>query len=65
MLDWIVWLKPYGLDKLIEASAPQAIRNHYQFVEEMVTKRLATERERETQGKPVEREDMRKLQHPL
>jgi cytochrome P450 len=42
----------------MEALAPQEIKDHYAFIEEMVSRRLAKEQEREAQGKSVEREDM-------
>ncbi|KAF2659413.1 cytochrome P450 [Lophiostoma macrostomum CBS 122681] len=58
LLDWIVWLKPRGLDRLIEASTPRAIKEYYAFVEDTVTWRLESERKREAEKKPVEREDM-------
>ena len=55
----MVWLKPRGLDKILDlVIIPQNIKEHYKFVEEMVTKRLEEQRKRETEKTPPEREDM-------
>ncbi|KAF2741963.1 cytochrome P450 monooxygenase-like protein [Sporormia fimetaria CBS 119925] len=58
MLEWLVWLKPRGLSKLIETFAPQEIKDHYAFIEDMVTERLKAEKQREAEGRAPEREDM-------
>jgi cytochrome P450 len=54
----LVWLKPRGLDNLLQLVIPQTIKDHYAFVEEVVTKRLEEYRKRETEKTPIEREDM-------
>lgn len=54
----MVWWKPRGLDKLLEGVIPQTIKDHYTFVEEVVTKRRKEQRKREIEKTPVEREDM-------
>jgi hypothetical protein len=58
LLDWIIWLKPRGLNVLIEASTPKDIKEYYTFVEDTVMRRIETERKREAEKQPVEREDM-------
>ncbi|KAL6712562.1 hypothetical protein ACN47E_000439 [Coniothyrium glycines] len=57
-LDLIVWLKPRGLDRILEIVQPKSIKDYYHFVEETVTKRINIERERDTEKQSVEREDM-------
>ncbi|PVI00424.1 cytochrome P450 [Periconia macrospinosa] len=56
--DLLAWLKPRGLDPLLEFVIPRTIKDHYAFVEDMVTKRLEEQRKRETEKTPIEREDM-------
>ncbi|KAF2464532.1 benzoate 4-monooxygenase cytochrome P450 [Lindgomyces ingoldianus] len=58
LLDTLVWLKPRGLNSIIERLAPQEIKDHYAFVELLVRSRMAAEEKRETEKSPVEREDM-------
>jgi cytochrome P450 len=58
LLDAIVWLKPRGLDRLVEATMPQGIKDHYAFLENAVRQRVADEEKRRAQGRPVKREDM-------
>jgi cytochrome P450 len=53
-----VWLKPRGLDNLLEFVIPLTIENHYTFVEHIVTQRPKEQRKRETEKTPTEREDM-------
>lgn len=54
----MVWLKPRGLERLLELVIPPTIKAHYDFVEETVTKRLQEHRKREAEKAPIEREDM-------
>lgn len=56
-LDFLVWLKPRGLNNLLELVIPQTIKDHYTFVEDVVIKRLEEHRKRETENTPIERED--------
>ena len=50
LIDFVVWLKPRGLNRFLEAMAPKEIREYYEFVDEVVTKRLTTkEYENESQ----------------
>jgi cytochrome P450 len=46
------------LNGLVEALAPQEIREHYAFVEELVKRRMADNETRKAEKKPIEREDM-------
>lgn len=57
-LELLVWLKPRGLDSLLEFVIPPTIKDHYTFVEAMVSKRLEEQRNRETEKTQDEREDM-------
>ncbi|KAF2266740.1 benzoate 4-monooxygenase cytochrome P450 [Lojkania enalia] len=41
LIDFVIWVKPRGLNTLLEAMAPQPIRDYYSFVEEVVAQRLA------------------------
>lgn len=54
----MIWLKPRGLDDILELIIPSTIKDHYKFVENVVTKRLEEERKRQAEKAPVEREDM-------
>lgn len=54
----LVWLKPRGLNVLIERCAPKEIKDYYTFVEDCVKTRFETERQREANNEPVEREDL-------
>jgi cytochrome P450 len=51
-------MKPRGLNNLLELVIPPTIRDHYAFVEDIVTKRLKEQRTREIEKIPIEREDM-------
>ncbi|KAH8691695.1 benzoate 4-monooxygenase cytochrome P450 [Phaeosphaeriaceae sp. PMI808] len=55
-LDSLIWLKPYGLDKLLEAITPQNMKEYHSFVEQSVRERLA--REKEAQSMTPLQEDM-------
>ena len=57
-LDLLVWLKPRGLDSLLEHAIPQTIKEHYAFVEKAVKTRLEEQRYREKHGITNQREDM-------
>lgn len=57
-VELLILLKPRGLDKLIELIIPGTIKEHYQFVENAVQKRLEQQRKREINNEPIEREDM-------
>ncbi|KAF2676797.1 cytochrome P450 [Lentithecium fluviatile CBS 122367] len=58
ILDTFLWLKPRGLDKLIELATPKDVKDFFSFVDETVTKRVQMERQRERDKSPAEREDM-------
>ena len=58
LLDWIIWLKPRGLDRVIEATTPKNIAAYYAFVADTVTKRIEKERKREAENTPPEQKDM-------
>ncbi|PVH97227.1 benzoate 4-monooxygenase cytochrome P450 [Periconia macrospinosa] len=55
-LDSLIWLKPRGLDKLLEAITPQNMKDYHSFVEQSVRERL--DKEQEAQTKAPVREDM-------
>lgn len=59
-MDFILLIKPYGLDTLMEIISPQPVKDYFKFVEDSVTERLALEtsysKQREA-GEPV-RADM-------
>ncbi|CAI6339907.1 unnamed protein product [Periconia digitata] len=58
LLDFLIWAKPRGLEQLLEFVIPTTIKEHYAFVEDMVTKRLEEHRKREAEKAPIGREDM-------
>ncbi|KAH7411539.1 benzoate 4-monooxygenase cytochrome P450 [Phaeosphaeria sp. MPI-PUGE-AT-0046c] len=57
-LELLIWLKPRGLDNLLEYVIPPTIKDHYAFVEDMVTKRLKEQRIDEMGKTRKERKDM-------
>lgn len=58
MLEALLWLKPRGLNDLMEILTPKDIKAYYTFVEESATKRIEAEKQRAATKGPVEREDM-------
>jgi cytochrome P450 len=57
-MNQILWLKPRGLNTVLEAITPKQVKAYFQFVEECVEKRLELEKKREATGASVERADM-------
>lgn len=57
-LEFVLWLKPRGLDKLIELATPQNMKDYFTFADSSAMQRLKAERDREAVKAPVEREDM-------
>lgn len=50
--SFYVWLKPRGLDRLLEAASPPAIRIWSEFVEECLSKRTSKQKQLEAEPKP-------------
>ncbi|KAI9790607.1 MAG: hypothetical protein M1816_004939 [Peltula sp. TS41687] len=59
LIDLFLWLKPRGLDSLLEAVTPKEIKYYYKFLEQSVLERqkLEEESQRLNEGKEV-RQDM-------
>ncbi|KAI1424304.1 benzoate 4-monooxygenase cytochrome P450 [Xylaria sp. FL1777] len=57
-LEFLLWLKPRGLDRLIDLIAPQAARQYNQFVNDSVTNRIALQREQQKKPEEERRQDM-------
>ncbi|KAF2192936.1 benzoate 4-monooxygenase cytochrome P450 [Zopfia rhizophila CBS 207.26] len=43
LLDAVIWLKPRGLSRLIDATLSKEVREYYEFEQECVNRRLAAE----------------------
>ncbi|KAI9788795.1 MAG: hypothetical protein M1816_006576 [Peltula sp. TS41687] len=54
LLDLFLWLKPKGLNSLLDAITPKDVKNYYRFVEQSVLKR----RQLEEEGTKGTRQDM-------
>ncbi|TGJ84448.1 hypothetical protein E0Z10_g4311 [Xylaria hypoxylon] len=57
-LEFLLWLKPRGLDRLLDIIAPPAARQYNQFVYDSVTDRIALQREQATKPEEERRQDM-------
>lgn len=57
MLDAILWLKPRGLNRVLEWITPKEIKRYYAFLDQSVTERIKLEIESEKSGQD---KDMRK-----
>ncbi|KAF2266139.1 benzoate 4-monooxygenase cytochrome P450 [Lojkania enalia] len=57
-LGLIIWLKPRGLDRLVELITPPAVRNFNDFVFDSVTKRLELYKKQEHIPEHERRQDM-------
>ena len=57
-LDFLLWLKPHGLDRLFDLIAPPAARQYNKFVHDSVTSRIALHREQEKNPEESRRQDM-------
>lgn len=49
-MEFFVWAKPKGLDRLLELITPQEVKTYFQFIIDNVTDRIQMERE----GKEME-----------
>jgi len=56
--DVLLWLKPRGLDTVMETITPKDIKEYFAFTENLARTRVESERQREAEKLPVEREDM-------
>ncbi|KAI8937704.1 hypothetical protein NX059_005405 [Plenodomus lindquistii] len=57
-LDMLIWLKPRGLDRAMDAMRPQSLQRYYAFLEKLVRQRITAEKERVAADQPLEREDL-------
>lgn len=57
-LDLILWLKPHGLDKLINFLTPRSVQNYLSFTERCVRKRVKAIREAERSNNDINRNDI-------
>ncbi|KAI0181176.1 cytochrome P450 monooxygenase-like protein [Hypoxylon sp. FL1284] len=57
-LNFIVWLKPRGLNKLFNSLTPSPVQQYYQFVHESVSKRLALQKEQAEKPESERRQDI-------
>lgn len=58
MLEWILWLKPRGLDKLSQALIPPNIKDYITFVDNCVAKRLHMYHSQKSLSETDQRQDM-------
>lgn len=58
LLGMLCWMKPRGLDSLIELVTPKEIKQYYAFITESVTQRMKAEREAEELDENERRQDM-------
>lgn len=56
LLDYILWLKPRGLNYLLEKSMPHEIRQYYDFLDVSVKERIDFEHEVSSSGRDREQE---------
>ncbi|KAI1330885.1 benzoate 4-monooxygenase cytochrome P450 [Xylariaceae sp. FL0255] len=57
-LPALVWLKPYGLDKLMDAISPPPIKQYNKFVYDSVTQRIALQKEQQEVAELDRRQDI-------
>ncbi len=57
-LEFLLWLKPRDLDRLLDIIAPAAARQYNQFMHDSVTNRIALEREQEKESEEERRQDV-------
>ncbi|KAI0418279.1 benzoate 4-monooxygenase cytochrome P450 [Xylaria grammica] len=57
-IEFLLWLKPRGLDRLIEIISPPAAQNYNRFVYDSVTERIALHKEQENKPEEERRHDM-------
>ena len=50
MIDLLIWLKPRGVDQILNAVAPKDVKNYYQFIEESVETRRRLEESQQVGG---------------
>ncbi|KAI1302908.1 benzoate 4-monooxygenase cytochrome P450 [Xylaria venustula] len=57
-LEFLLWLKPRGLDRLIDSVTPPAARQYNQFVHDSVTDRIALQKKQESKPEEERRQDI-------
>ncbi|KAI0101911.1 benzoate 4-monooxygenase cytochrome P450 [Nemania sp. FL0031] len=57
-LEFLIWLKPRGLDRLLDIITPPAAKRYNQFVRDSVTERMKLQREQEKKPEEERRQDM-------
>ncbi|KAJ3579322.1 hypothetical protein NPX13_g1243 [Xylaria arbuscula] len=57
-LKLLLWLKPRGLDRLLDMLTPPSAREYNQFVTDSVTDRIALQKEQSTKPEDERRQDM-------
>jgi cytochrome P450 len=54
----LLWLKPRGLDALLDLASPRDVKEYYQFTETLAKSRIEEERNPDTEKNAIQREDM-------
>lgn len=58
LLSLLLWLKPRGLERVLDIISPPAIRQYLSFLDESVKKRLALEEEQQILSEQKQRKDI-------